>query len=126
MTRVQTETGRSTKILLRSPGILKQVNKEQVQRHMIAIIGEYGLWSKRQANSINICISVLFCHGKISTKKLSIQKCQAPQLSVITLTISTGSKKLTKKFPRFVRFCVSVEQNMRNSKQYSLKFMIIS
>ena len=64
ITRVQTEMGRSTKILLRSPGILKQVNKKQVQRHMIAIISEYGLWSKRQANSINICISALFATEK--------------------------------------------------------------
>ena len=37
---------------------------KQVQRHMIAIIGEYRLWSKRQANSINICISVLFATEK--------------------------------------------------------------
>ena len=39
-----------------------------------------------------------FCHGKISTKKLSLKKSQAPQISVITLMISTGSKKLAKIF----------------------------
>ena len=75
MTRVQTETGRSTKILLRSPGILKQVKKKQVQRlndqpklRMIAT-GGYRLWSKRQANSVNVYTSELFASEKLALNK---------------------------------------------------------
>ena len=130
MTRVQTETGRSTKILLRCLRILKQVNKKQVQRlnnqpklRMIQTV-EYGLLSKRQANSVNVYTSELFASEKLALK--SKKKCVTPQISVITLTISTGSKELAKIFAQFVRFCVSVEQNIRNNKQDSLKFMILT
>ena len=52
--------------------------------------------------------------------------CETPQISAITFTISTASKELATIFAQFVLFCVSVEQNITNNKQDSLKFMIIT